>query len=382
MDIKFGKDSNDTRYDAGDGKGKQNALLVVLLLLVGVFAYIYFFTGLIKPAEEKKAGEGAPAATQVAKKPLPPAEGGAAKPEAAQAVKPEAAPAPEAKPAAPEAPKTKADQKPADDVQAAVKKPLPGAAQPAPAKPAAAPAPAKPAAAPAAKPAAAPAAKPAVAKPAPPAEKKVAAVTETKPQPAKEAEKKPADAKAAPAKPAAAAAVAKPKKEAPKPAKKEAAAAPTKSSGTGDWAVLVGNYILEEALAADLTKVRKAGLQVTVVAGGAKKTHMNRLLLAEYTDRDAAQAELAKLKKYTSDAFMIDRAGMHAVYAGSYLLEARAASEKDRLGAAGFKLTMTRVDVSIPSKNLVAGTYADKAAAEDALKKLKVAGLKASLTRQ
>ncbi len=374
MDIKFGKDSNDTRHDAGDGKGKQNALLVVLLLLVGVFAYIYFFTGLIKPAEEKKAGEGAPAATQVAKKPLPPAEGGAAKPEAAPAAKPEAAPAPEAKPVVPEAPKAKADQKPADDVQAAVKKPLPSAAPPAPAKPAAAPAPVKPAAPPAAKPAAA--------KPAAPPEKKVATVTEAKPQPAKEAEKKPADAKAAPAKPAAVATPAKPKKEAPKPAKKDAAEAPAKSSGTGDWTVLVGNYILEEALAADLTKVRKAGLPVTVVAGGAKKTHMNRLLLAEYTDREAAQAELAKLKKYTSDAFMIDRAGMHAVYAGSYLLDARAASEKDRLGAAGFKLTMSRVDVSIPSKNLVAGTYADKAAAEETLKKLKAAGLKASLTRQ
>jgi hypothetical protein len=109
---------------------------------------------------------------------------------------------------------------------------------------------------------------------------------------------------------------------------------------------------------------------------------MNRLLLAEFTDRDSAQAELAKLKKYTSDAFIIESAGMHSVYAGSYLLDAPVASEKERLGAAGFRLTVKQVDVSIPTKNLTAGSFTEKSTAEEALKKLRAADIKATVTRK
>jgi cell division protein FtsN len=79
---------------------------------------------------------------------------------------------------------------------------------------------------------------------------------------------------------------------------------------------------------------------------------------------------------------MADSAGMHIVYAGSYLLEARAASEKERLAAAGFILTVKRADVSIPTKNLTAGSFAEKSAADGVLKKLRSAGVKATLSRQ
>jgi hypothetical protein len=109
---------------------------------------------------------------------------------------------------------------------------------------------------------------------------------------------------------------------------------------------------------------------------------MNRLLLAEFTNRDAAQTELARLKRLTADAFMIDNAGVYVVYAGSYLMEPLAASEKDRLAAAGFKLTLKHVEVLIPTKNLTAGSFAEKSAAEDVLKKLRAADVKATLSRQ
>jgi cell division septation protein DedD len=150
---------------------------------------------------------------------------------------------------------------------------------------------------------------------------------------------------------------------------------------SGNWTVLVGNYVLEEALATDLARVRKAGFEAYIVPGVQKKTHMNRLLLAEFTDRDSAQAELAKLKRLTADAFIIDTAGMHVVYAGSYLLETRAASEKARLASGGFKLSVQRVDVAIPTKNLTAGSFAEKSSADEVLKKLRAAGVKASLSR-
>jgi len=352
---------------------------------VGVFAYVYFFTGLIKPLPEQKVAE-APATVQVDKKPLPSPDGAPAKVEAgadaakkdaaAPAVKPEpaqavpaAAPAPvaAAKPAVKDAAKPKEEPKVAEEAQPAVKKPLPGAGKAGAKKPE--PVEKKEPAAVAAKPAA--------------VEKKEPVAAAGKPAPAPTAEKKPADVKKPVEKQAAAGApVATAKKDAQKPARKETPAAPATVTGSGNWTVLVGNYVLEEAMATDLAQVRKAGVDAFIVPGGQKKTHMNRLMLAEFTDRDSAQAELARLKRLTADAFMVDSAGMHVVYAGSYLLDARAASEKERLAAAGFKLTVKRVDVSIPTKNLTAGSFADKGAAEDVLKKLRAAGVKASLSRQ
>ena len=142
------------------------------------------------------------------------------------------------------------------------------------------------------------------------------------------------------------------------------------------WVVAAGPYLLEEVLAHDLAKVRKVGVSATVQQGGRRKTSMHRLFLAQFGDRAAAQGELDKLKKITSDAFVLDHAGKHDVYAGSYLLNSRAASEKERLAAAGFTVTVKQVDVAIPSKRLLVGTYRDKDAAEAAAKKLKNAGLK------
>jgi len=357
MDIKFSKDADESQSVGGDNKGRQNVLLVVLLLLVGGFAYIYFFTGLIKPMPEQKVAE-LPAAPQVVKNPLPAPDGAPAKPMAAadgvskevaapaapgtpaQPAVPAAAPA---KPALPAVAKPKEEPKGAEEAQPAVKKPLPGAAKTAAKKPA-------------------------------PVEKKPPVVAEAKPQPAKDAEKKPAAVKKPVEKQAAVADV-KAKKAPQKPLKKEAAA-------SGKWTVQVGNYVLEETMATDLARIRKAGLEAYVLPGGLKKNHMNRLLLAEFTDRETAQAELAKLKRQTADAFMIDAGAMHVVYAGSYLLDSRAVSEKARLAAAGFKLTIKRADVSIPSKNLTAGSFAEKSAAEAVLEKLRAAKVKAILIHQ
>ena len=380
MDIKFSKDSAGGEQAAGDNKGKQNVLLVVLLVLVGAFAYIYFFTGLIKPMPEQKVAE-APASSQVTKQPLPAPDGSSPKADsgevkkdaAAPAVKtepappaPAVAPAAAAKPVVQETAKAKEEPKVAGETQTAVKKPLPAAGKAAAKKPV--PAEKKEPAAVASKPA--------------PVEKKEPVAAASKPAAATAAEKKPAEAKKAVEKPAATApAVATVKKAPQKPVVKEASA-PAKAANTGNWTVLIGNYVLEEAMTADLGRVRKAGLEAFIVPGAQKKSHMNRLLLAEFTDRDSAQAELAKLKRVTADAFMIDNAGMHGVYAGSYLLDTRAAAEMERLAADGFKLTVKRVDVSIPTKNLTAGSFAEKSAAEDVLKKLRAAGVKATLSRQ
>lgn len=148
------------------------------------------------------------------------------------------------------------------------------------------------------------------------------------------------------------------------------------------WTVVVGTYLLEDAMAPDLVKVRKAGLEAAVKPGTRVRSTMNRLFLAEYADAGTARAEMGKLMQQTSDAFILLHGGKHSVYAGSYLLGSRAASEKERLAAAGFPLTLKRVNVAITSKMLIAGSFDDRAAAEEAADKLKKAGLKATLVRR
>lgn len=196
--------------------------------------------------------------------------------------------------------------------------------------------------------------------------------------------KVPADKKPAPA---AAKATLADKKIAPAVAKTPAAVptakkkshSTTTAASSRTWTVVMGPYLLEETMASDLTRVRKAGFSAKIQSTPRQKTAMNRLLLAQFDDRATAQAELDRLKRHTSDAFILEQGGKHAVYAGSYLLDSRAQSEKERLAAAGFSLTLKRTDVAVPSRRLVAGTYHDRVAAEMVQKKLKAAGVRSML---
>ena len=88
MDFKFSKDSGDSQQQGAPGEKKnQGSLLVLLLILVGGFSYLYFFTDLIKPQEGQKTAEAPAPAPPVAKMPLPPREGDPAKPEIKKPVK-------------------------------------------------------------------------------------------------------------------------------------------------------------------------------------------------------------------------------------------------------------------------------------------------------
>ena len=320
MDIKFSSASENSQQRAPAEKKKQGPLVLLLLILIGGFTYLYFFTGVIKPQEAQKAAEAPATVPQVVKMPLPPRS-------AADA------PQKEQSAATGESPKSAVPAVVAVTVPAV----KPVAAPPASAKPAAAPA--KPAAAPA-KPVAAPA------KP---------AASPVKP------------AAAANKKPSAAAVV--PKGEVKKPAV------------GGPWSIVVGDYVLEEALAADLGRVRKSGLEPVVKPGSRKKSVMNRLFVSEFNDRASAQVTLEKLKRHTSDAFVMEQGGKFAVYAGSYLKNEAADSEKERLKSAGFSTTLKRMELSIPSQTLAVGPFTSKKAADAARGKLQRAGLKVTLSQ-
>lgn len=380
MDFKFSKDTDGAtspKQDASGESNRQTALLLVLLMLVGGFGYVYFFTDLVKPQTVQKPAE--VPAPQVVKKPLPAANAPAAQrvtgspatvPPVASEKKDGASPV-KAEPAkvAQTVPVTPAAKEQAKAVQEPMK---PEPAKSDAAKPLPAPADTK-----AQKMPVSP--KTAANKPAT-VEQKAAAAAEKKSVTAGVADKKTAvDKGAAGRDKTATSSTTKSFKPKIKTAKKLAAVAVKESAGP--WTVLVGNYMLEDAMAADMARIRKTGLQAAIQPGARKKTSMHRLLLAEYADRSTAQAELEKLKKHTSDAFVLGQGGKFAVYAGSYLLDDRAASEKERLAAAGFALTLRRAEVAIPSRSLTAGTFSDKSAAEAAVAKLKSAGLKASLQR-
>lgn len=371
MDFKFSKGSE--QHDAGDqqdSKKSQSAKLVLLVILLGGFGYVYFFTGLIKPQQEPPPV--APPPQQVVKKPLPPRDGTAAPAETsanADTAAKTAAPVKNEAPKTAAVPAAKSVPAPAAKAAAAVPAPKPVAA-------------AKPAPVAAVSKAEAP--KPAEKKA---AEKKPALAAVKTPEAKKPVATSPGAAavavKASTVKTADAKASAAPKAKKPAVAKSVDKPEPNAKSGSnGPWQLVVGNYVLEEALATDLVKVRKAGLEANVQSAGRKKAAMNRLQVAEFGDRAAAQAALEKLKKHTSDGFVIDHGGKFVVYAGSYLLDARAASERERLAAAGYRLTLKHVEVALPSRLLTAGSFTDKKTADASLKKLKSAGLTATLKQQ
>ena len=320
MDL---KPSNDSTAD----KGKQNKLLVVLLFLVAAFAYLYFFTDLIKPQEARKPAE-APA-PQVVKMPLPPRDGKTTATAPEEPLKPETA-----KPskAAPHENKSVTPEKKGTAPEA--KEPKTAAAKPQPAA----------------------------------AVKKPATVKENE-KVAKAVVRVPAGPSGTTKKPAPAALH----------GKQAVKAAP--NTEKGPWTVVAGSYVLADAMASDLARVKGAGLEAAVKDWGRRKTAMIRLLAGEYPTRAEARKELDMLKQFTSDVFILEQGGKYAVYAGSYLLTEGADSEKERLAAAGIKLTIKHAEVSIPAKCLTAGTFSDKKAADAAVKKLKGIGFKATLSR-
>lgn len=368
MDFKFSKGTGDVEKQEAPGEKKnQSALLLLLLLLAGGFSYVYFFTDLIRPQETPKQAE--TPLQQVVKMPLP-VSGGTAAPSEQKAVVAKSEPvAPKEEPSKNQPPKPA----PIAPVAAAV----PAAKLPPPVKQkeeSAKTAPAK------------PVDKKAAPEPVP--DKK-----DQKNSAAKVEEKKPVVDKTK----ASAAKTSEPGKSAEKkyvekvpPKHKKTVAvsgdvaknSSEKTDAAGSWSVLVGQYSIEEALSADMGRVRKAGFEPVVTAGPRKKSMMNRLLLGEFANRADAQTELSKLKRITSDAFVIDQSGKYLVYAGSYLLDARASSEKERLAAAGSKVSIKRAEIAIPTQNLTVGPFNEKKAADAALGKLNANGVKASLIRQ
>lgn len=310
------------------GGRSQVVQILVLLLLIAVFAYIYFFTGLIRPKPE--APKPPEPVAQAIKKPVP------QRPEAPEGATP-AAPAPAPQPQQKLAPAPAAVPAPAKEV-----KPAPPVAKPAPPQ-----APAK------------------VAKPEAPAAPKAAA----KPAPARkeEAKKEVAAAKPESAKPAPA-----PKAEA-KPQEKPAPAAKAAPA-----TVIVGEFVGQKAFDAAEAKLKKAGLKPKVTKLQ-KKSTMNRLHVGVFNDEASANAEVQKLQAATKDVFVLPENGKYAVYAGSYANAAAASSEKARLAKQGVEVSIRKVALTMPVFKVTLGGFKSSDAARKEVQHLKKLGFRATV---
>ena len=363
MPNQFSPDADD---HSSEKKRSQQRLLLLLLLLVGLFVYLYFFTGLIRPRPETAQIPATPPAGQpaaeVVKQPLPPRpEGEAAapaQPAAPGAAVPGAAEQPKPAPAQASAPAVK----PAAGAAAAAKPAPPGqpatATQTKNAKPAAA----------------APTAKEKTAKPAPSAkEAKPATAAKAKPAAAaKEAKPAAAAAKSA-AKPAAAAKVAK--AAAPKAAKAQAKPA------AGAYALEINGDLAESETGPVTAKLKKAGISNVVTTRTQKGEPMHRLFLADFGDRNEAAEELERLKMVAPNAFMLKENNRYTVYAGSFLRQGKAALEQDRLYDKGVRLLLKEATIPVSVVKLRAGSFADQASARKAAGNLKKSGLTAKVVK-
>jgi cytoskeletal protein RodZ len=327
----FKKKPSEVKEQESQGAAKSRGSLIVLLILLGGFAYLYFFTSLIVPHETAPAK--VPALSSEVKQSMPPKPAAQpANPAATDAKKPE-----EVKPAAAPAPVA---EKPAAPPAPATAKPV----TPAPPAPVAK-------AQPAAKPASPPSAPPA-----PPAPKKeAAAVKKEEPKPAQPVQKK-EEAKSAKA-PAHAAEKTAPKKK------------------LQSYAIFAGEFPAGEEAAAVEAKLAKLGIKPVARQETKKSRSMNRLYYGVYTDYDVYSAELDKLKQSAKGAFGVEKDGKYYLYAGSLSSRERAEKEKKDLSAKGVALQIQTVALPLSTIRITAGHFATKSEADKAAAKMKGEGL-------
>jgi len=334
------KDSFPGAKEGKPGKGAsgstQQIFMVSLLIMVVVFGYLYFFTGLIKQREQ--VTEAPPVQAPPVKKPLPPRPDKGDELQA-NASKPEEKQHAQAKEEKPAQPPVSTLAKPAQHQE-------------------------KPTSAPGAKPAAIPAQSPAgkLAKP------------ETKPARVEQAK--------APHVPA-------PKNEPPKPATLKPIVAAT---GTGKKApspagaalqtdkqvactLLVGEFATDRELKIEKAKLGKVGISQFETKKIKKTEIMHRIFLADFDSYNSADPELQKLKQVTSSAFTLKENGRVAVYAGSYLHEKGAIAEQKRLADKGVNLSIKKANVVIQINKLTAGSYSSSGEARKEADRLKKQGI-------
>lgn len=313
---------NDSENGSERGLSKS-VLLGVLAALLAAFGYLYFFTGVIKQRGE--APQPIPAPQQQVKQPLPPRLDSPAPPKAAEV------------PA--KAPNTAPPQT-AQPVTVPVK-PAPTAAKPVVPQP-----------------------KPQATAPKTASQPQKPVVVPSKPAAVEQKQAAPSRVAALKAEPA--------KTPAKEPQQKTAAKKPAVA-----YRIVTNEIVSLQKADRIAEQLKKAGLGNVRKETGLAARPMNRLFVTGFSDRTAAGVELAKLRKSSPGAFILPSGGKYELYAGSYDKEKGAESEKKRLEAQGFSLTLQKASVKVPAYHVTAQAKS-KEMADESLRIIRKLGAEAT----
>jgi DedD protein len=170
--------------------------------------------------------------------------------------------------------------------------------------------------------------------------------------------------------------------EAKSPAKPANTTTPSASkAGKDKFTLLIGVYVLEKSMASEKAKLKAAGLSPVTGKGPKKMEPMTRLFVGEFDSRAQATEELQRLKKLTSDAFILPGQDKYTVYAGSYFTNDRAESELNRLINQGVTPIIQKTEAPVSTIRLTAGSFSSRKEAEEKSLYLKKHGIKALIVR-
>lgn len=319
MKINSEPTSNPRR--TGELGASQSLLLGILAALVALFAYLYFFTGVIK---EREVQQGVlPSPIQKVKQSIPPRPGSE-------------------------------ESRPAASLPQQGQKSTPGGGAPSQSKPQSSP----------------PA--PAVAKEPVVPSKPAAEQPKPKPQlPQQVAARQPNTQLAKPPVKAGGSDIKALKNTASQPVL-------TKTAPESSYSIVVSGISRDKA-AAVLAEMKKRGLRKIEKTEKSEEKTMKRLFVDEFSDSQSAHSELEKTRKFSPGSFLVlESSGKYGLYAGSYDQESRAEVEVKRLSGQGMKVTIKKSKVRIPAIRISA-LATDKEQAEESVRRLKKLGVASDL---
>ncbi|MCL2761365.1 MAG: SPOR domain-containing protein [Desulfuromonadales bacterium] len=150
----------------------------------------------------------------------------------------------------------------------------------------------------------------------------------------------------------------------------------------GIYILHVSDVVTPATANADKRRAQRAGLKVKVVKSAVKRNEpMTRLFVSSFDSRENAEAELNRLKEVTNDGFILLHDGVYSVYAGSYYDPRNVASEEQKLNNAGFAVTRQSVNVPLRTYKVSTGRFASRKAAQAEANRLRRAGMTVKIVK-
>jgi cell division protein FtsN len=148
--------------------------------------------------------------------------------------------------------------------------------------------------------------------------------------------------------------------------------APATTKKSGNYFVIqCGPFASTSELAPMRTAMKTAGLAPAITPGPKQPTTMYRLFVAGYSDATRVVAERNIVLKATPNAFVLPHDGNHELFAGSYHEKGRATKEQERLAGRGIKTEILQTTIPVATKQLTAGSFPTREAADTVAERLK-----------